>query len=265
MNQLRAEPNGERMTAWAVAAVTFPGRPDSAGTQFVICIGDQPQFDGQFTVFARVAEGHEVVRQISAIDAESTGRALTRVEIRAVTLRDKPAEPFLSATAAELRTFHAIIETSMGTMTVEFFTDKAPETSRVFLRRAQAGLYDGVSIHRVSPNFVVQTGALNFRATPLTVTQQKLVFNLPPEFNDTPHVPGVVSMARGDDPASASTSFFVCSGDCRSLDGKYTAFGRVVAGLDVLARIAAVPVQDETPLTPMVVTRIRVEPAVAVQ
>ncbi len=66
-------------------------------------------------------------------------------------------------------------------------------------------------------------------------------------------------MARGDDPASASTSFFICTGDCHSLDGKYTAFARVVGGMDVLEAIAGVPVNGETPLAPILVTRARIE------
>jgi peptidyl-prolyl cis-trans isomerase B (cyclophilin B) len=65
-------------------------------------------------------------------------------------------------------------------------------------------------------------------------------------------------MARGDDPASATTSFFICIGECRSLDGKYTAFARVVSGMETLDAIAAVPVDGETPKEALAVTRARV-------
>ena len=108
------------------------------------------------------------------------------------------------------------------------------------------------------PNFVIQTGALAFRDKPLTAKQQKLVHNLPPEFTDTPNVPGLVSMARGDDPGSGSTSFFICTGDCHSLDGQYTAFAKVVSGMETVSAIAAVPVDGETPKETIVVTRARV-------
>ena len=67
--------------------------------------------------------------------------------------------------------------------------------------------------------------------------------NLQPEFNDTKHVKGIVSMARGDDPASATTSFFIVTGDAPSLDGKYTAFGRVVDGLAAVEAIEQAPRQ----------------------
>ena len=71
--------------------------------------------------------------------------------------------------------------------------------------------------------------------------------NLQPEFNDTKHVKGIVSMARGDDPASAQTSFFICTGASTALDGVYTAFGRVVDGMAVVEAIEKVPRTGETP------------------
>ena len=114
-------------------------------------------------------------------------------------------------------------------------------------------------MHRVVPNFVIQTGAPAYRQSPLTPSQQKLIHNLQPEFNDTVNAPGVVSMARGADPASAQSSFFICTGDCASLNGTYTAFAKVVAGMDVVKAIEAVPVNGETPRDPVLVTKVRVD------
>jgi cyclophilin family peptidyl-prolyl cis-trans isomerase len=84
------------------------------------------------------------------------------------------------------------------------------------------------------------------------------VKTLQPEFNDILHVKGTLSMARGDDPASASTSFFICTAPASSLDGKYTAFGRVVEGLDVVEAIEASPVDGETPKARVELKRARV-------
>ena len=81
---------------------------------------------------------------------------------------------------------------------------------------------------------------------------------LQPEFNDLKHVKGIVSMARGDDPASATTSFFIVTGPAPSLDRKYTAFGRVVDGMDVVDRIDAAPVNGESPLTRIDLIRVRI-------
>jgi peptidyl-prolyl cis-trans isomerase B (cyclophilin B) len=119
-------------------------------------------------------------------------------------------------------------------------------------------VFDGTAFHRVVHGFVAQSGALTSRATPLTEKQQKRVHTLKPEFNDILHVKGIVSMARGDDPASATTSFFIVTGAAPSLDGKYTAFGRVVDGMDVVDRIDAVQVSGESPVTRIELIKVRV-------
>lgn len=259
MNRLRAESRDEPHTAGAVASVLAPGAPDSGGAQFFICATDQPGLDGQYTVFARVVEGLDVVQSLSAVDADADGRPLERIDIIGVTIRDTPPEPFAEETDPELASFEAVIETSMGEIALEMLPDKAPRTVRAFLRMADAGVYDGIAVHRVSPNFVIQTGALSHRSQPLRASQQRLVGNLPPEFTDTPNEPGVVSMARGEDPASGSTSFFICTGQCRSLDGQYTVFARVIRGMDVVNAIAGVVVEGEAPVTLITMNGIRVE------
>lgn len=260
LNLLKPEFNDEPMTAGAVGAVLIPGRPGSGGAQFFICASDQPTLQGQFTVFGRVVEGLEVVQQISAVNADKDGRPLERIVIKSITIRDTPPpvkDPLVDATAADLAKYRAVLETTKGEIELEFLTDKAPETSRQFLRLSSAGVYDGTPFHRVVPNFVTQSGALAYRDKPLTATQNALVRNLQPEFSDIQNAVGIVSMARGDDPASASTSFFICIGECRALNGKYTAFARVVRGLDVLKAIGDVPVDGETPKDKILLTRIR--------
>jgi cyclophilin family peptidyl-prolyl cis-trans isomerase len=136
---------------------------------------------------------------------------------------------------------------------------KAPVTVRRFLQMVAGGVYDGMAVHRVAANFVIQTGALFHRRQPLLASQQRLVGNLPPEFTDTPNEPGIVSMARGEGPDSGSTSFFICIGACTALTGQYTVFARVSGGMDVVGAMAAVPVDGETPVTPIVLTRARAE------
>jgi peptidyl-prolyl cis-trans isomerase B (cyclophilin B) len=262
LGELKAEPNAEKHTAGAVSAVLQPGRPDSAGAQFFVCASDQPVLDGQYTVFGRVVEGLEIVQKISAVEADADGHPTARIAIKSVTIRDTPPpvpEPFVGTTAAEMAGYRVVMETTLGTVTLDLLPDKAPETVRSFLQMATAGVYDDTLVHRVASNFVIQTGALAYRRTPLTPAQQKLVHNLAPEFSDTPHVPGIVSMAHGDDPASAQTSFFICTGQCRALDGKYTAFARVSSGMDTVKAIEAVPVDGEAPRQPVVVVKVRVE------
>jgi peptidyl-prolyl cis-trans isomerase B (cyclophilin B) len=256
---LKAELSSEHATRGAVAAVLQPNKPDSAGSQFFICVTDQPALDGKYTIFGRVSEGMDVAQSISDAPADAEGRPTDRVVITAVTIRDTPPpepEPFSTESPAALARFRAVLETSAGPITVEFFPDKAPEHVRNFLRLAQMGLYDGTTFHRVVKGFVAQTGAMNTRG-PLTEKQRKYVHALKPEFTDTPHVKGILSMARGDDPASATTSFFIVTGAAPSLDGKYTVFGRVVDGLAVVDAIDQAPVNGEAPITRIELTRVR--------
>jgi peptidyl-prolyl cis-trans isomerase B (cyclophilin B) len=251
LGKLKAEFNGEPATRGAVAAVLVPGKPDSAGSQFFVCVTDQVALTGKYTIFGRVSEGLDIVTTISEAPATDDGVALERVEITSVTIRDTPPpipEPFSTERVDELAQYRAVLETSAGPITIAFDPQKAPEHVRNFLRLAQAGVYDGMAFHRVVKGFAVQTGSLDSRG-PLTEKQQKFVRTLQPEFNDTKHVKGIVSMARGDDPASASTSFFIVTADAPSLDEKYTAFGRVVDGMAVLEAIEGAPVNGESPVT----------------
>src|SRR5437867_5630382 len=123
MRELRFERNDQQMTRGAVAAVLAPNMPDSGGSQFFICIFDQPAITGQYTVFARVAEGLNVAQKVSQVPAENTVPN-ERLVIRKVTIRDKPAvapEPFTTETAEELSRYRAVLETSLGNITFQFF------------------------------------------------------------------------------------------------------------------------------------------------
>ena len=250
LGKLKAEFSNEPMTRGAVAAVLQEGKPDSAGSQFFVCVTDQAALTGKYTIFGRVSEGLDIVQKISEAPADD-GVPAARIEIVSVTIRDTPPPapvPFSTESVEELAQYRAVLDTSAGPITIGFSPEKAPEHVRNFLRLAQAGVFDGMAFHRVVRGFAVQTGSLDSRG-PLAEKQQKLVQTLQPEFNDTRHVKGIVSMARGDDPASASTSFFIVTGDGTSLDGKYTAFGRVLDGMAAVEAIEAAPVNGETPVT----------------
>ena len=259
LSRVKAEPRAAKMTRGSVAAVLVPGQPDSAGSQFFIAVFDQPGLDGQYTVFGHVSDGIEVVQRISETPVDDKGLATRRVEILKMTIRDTPAEPFVSETVEQLGAYRAVLDTSEGPIAIEFFLDKAPDTVRQFMRLAAAGVYNGMAFHRVAPGFVIQTGALTSRTTPLTEKQQKLVHNLPPEDNDTKHVKGIVSMARGEAADSAQTSFFICTGASSALDGHYTAFGRVVDGMAAVEKIEAAPRDGETPKTRIELRTVKIE------
>jgi cyclophilin family peptidyl-prolyl cis-trans isomerase len=260
LGMLKAEFNAEPATRGAVAAVLQPNKPDSAGSQFFICVTDQPALNGQYTIFGRVSEGIDVAQKVSETATNADGKPSDRIVVTDVTIRDTPppeVDPFSIESVADLAQYRAVLETSLGPITVAFFPDKAPEHVRNFLRLAQAGVFDGTAFHRVVRGFVIQTGALSSRA-PLTEKQRKYVHTLKPEFSDTPHVKGILSMARGDDPASATTSFFIVTGNASSLDEKYSVFGRVVDGLPVVDAIEQTNVNGETPVARIELTKVRI-------
>ena len=246
-----AELSAARHVRGTVSAVVVPGQPGSGGSQFFICIVDQPGLDGQHSIWGQVADGMDVVTRISETPVDAEGRAAERVVVHRVTIRDKPPPeipPFTTETDAELAAFRAVLDTTHGRIAIDMYPDRAPNHVRNFLRLADAGVYDGIAFHRVVPGFVIQSGHLPTRRQPLTDRQQRFVQNLQPEFNDTRHVRGIVSMARLDDPASASTSFFIVTAAASALDGVYSVFGVVVEGLDVVDRIEAVATEGETPV-----------------
>lgn len=132
----------------------------------------------------------------------------------------------------------ATIRTGMGDLLVELWDDVAPKHVENFLRLAREGFYDNLTFHRILPGFVIQGGCPRGDGTGGPGWRVKA------EFNDRPHEPGVLSMARSTDPDSAGSQFFVCltREKCRHLDGQYTAFGRVTEGMDIVRRIGAVEV-----------------------
>jgi peptidyl-prolyl cis-trans isomerase B (cyclophilin B) len=146
-----------------------------------------------------------------------------------------------SSPAAE----NAILKTTYGDMTVAFWPDVAPKTVENFKKLAKEGFYDGTAFHRIIKGFMIQGGCPNTKdgETDMPGTGGP-GYKIKAEFNDKAHKRGVLSMARSSHPDSAGSQFFICHGDARFLDKQYTAFGEVVAGDDVLERIANVPTKS---------------------
>lgn len=134
----------------------------------------------------------------------------------------------------------AILTTRHGDITIEFLPEVAPDHVQNFLDLARAGFYDGTTFHRVIPGFMIQGGDPNSKQEDRrlhgTGGSGK---NIKAEFNATKHVRGIVSMARAANPDSASSQFFIMVADSAHLDGQYSAFGKVVSGMDVADKIVA--------------------------
>jgi peptidyl-prolyl cis-trans isomerase B (cyclophilin B) len=167
-------------------------------------------------------------------------------------------EPFDDATVEKMASQCVRLETQAGTIEIEMLAEAAPETVRNFLNLAAIGAFDTTTFSRIVRDFVVQGGNLS--------TGQKWNFELarraarkvPDEPSYVKHVRGIVSMARPDEPNSATTHFFILVGDAAQLDGKFSAFGRVTKGMDVVDAMNKAEAEGEKPLKPVRITRAMV-------
>lgn len=166
---------------------------------------------------------------------------------------------------------YAVMSTAHGPVTMGFYYDVAPNTVNNFLSLAEEGYFDGLTFHRIVPGFVIQGGDPRGDGT------GGPGYMIDAEFSQRRHEPGVLSMARSGDPGeapgvmpraefanSAASQFFVCLDyeNTKQLDGKYTVFGKVTAGMEVVERIAAAPLADERsgkPRDPQVIQRVEVK------
>jgi cyclophilin family peptidyl-prolyl cis-trans isomerase len=179
-----------------------------------------------------------------------------------------------AAMAEDIALPQAQIVTSLGTITVALDRAHAPATVDNFIRYAREGHFDGTMIYRVVPNFVIQAGSIEAGGTSRD-TQAPIALE---SGNGLSNVRGSLAMARGDDPVSATAEFFIDLADNIRLDPKpgdapnttgYAVFGHVVGGMDVVDKIAAVPLgngkgpfPDAEPVTPVVIEKVTVsEPA----
>ena len=136
----------------------------------------------------------------------------------------------------------AVIETKFGKIEMEFFADKAPGHVKNFKDLAKKGFYDGTIFHRVIPGFMIQGGDPNTKSDDRSAHGMGGPgYSINAEFNDTLHKRGILSMARSQDPNSAGSQFFIVVKNANFLDGKYTAFGKVLSGMAVADQIVNAP------------------------
>ena len=157
----------------------------------------------------------------------------------------------------------AVVKTNVGTMVLEFWADVAPKHVENFKTLAKKGFYDGTAFHRVIKGFMIQGG------DPLTKDDANAAnwgtggpgHKVKAEFNDKPHVRGVLSMARSQDPDSAGSQFFICHDNAASLDHKYTAFGKLIKGDEVLEKIATTETgPNDRPMKKVIIESVKIVP-----
>lgn len=161
------------------------------------------------------------------------------------------AEPFDRADAKSMASKCVELDTEPGLIAIELYPENAPETVRNFLNLVSIGAYDTTTFSRVVPGFVIQGGSLATRETMTLDLAKRGHRTIPDEPNKILHQRGIVSMARTDEPNSASTHFFILVGDAPNLDGKFAAFGRVTKGMEVVDAINKMPVIGDKPEKPV--------------
>lgn len=208
--------------------------------------------------------GSKVVTEGKAADTTATGEPESAEAPAEEAKPEDPTAPYKDVQFAEGEKPVVVIETSLGKIVVELSPDVAPKHCQNFVYLANKGFYDSLLFHRVVPGFLIQGG------DPLGTGMGKPGYVVPAEFSSSIlHDEGVLSMARLSDPDakggapekpeflnSAGSQFFICVARAASLDGKYTAFGKVIEGMDVVHKIARTPAQRERPITSIYMTKV---------
>ncbi len=175
----------------------------------------------------------------------------------------KTVEPFETADVAKMAQQCVRMETEAGNIEAEMYPESAPETVRNFLNLTALGAFDTTTFSRVVPGFVIQGGYPPSREKITSSIMTRMVRPIPDEPNQIKHERGILSMARGDEPNTASSSFFIIVKGGSHLDGKFAAFGRVINGMDIVDKIEKMPVENEKPLKPVRVKKVSLFPCPA--
>ena len=168
-----------------------------------------------------------------------------------------PAAPYKHVTFAKGEKPRVVMETTMGKMVIELWPDVAPKHCQSFVHLVGKHFYDSLSFHRIIAQFVIQGG------DPQGTGMGGPGYSVPAEFSDTlKHDVGILSMARSSDPNSAGSQFFICLARERTaaLDKKYSIFGKVIEGLDIVDAIGKVKTSPgDKPVTPVLMTKVYME------
>ncbi len=257
-----------------VLAMARQGRDmNSATSQFFINTVDNPRLDGQYATFGMVTEGMDVVDAIAAVETNSKYRPLTDVVIKTIRVIkgaenvttvpsttenpevNVPVDPYADPVYIEM------VVADFGTVKAELYPGVAPLTVAHLSKLIGEGFYDGLTIHHIDPTFVIQGG--DPAGTGVGLPDQESVkgeFAANGVENPLSNLRGVLAMARMPNDYDSNTSqFYINLHDNTGLDGEYTTFGKVTAGMDVVDAIAAVETDNyDRPLTPVVITSIRI-------
>ena len=170
------------------------------------------------------------------------------------------SEPFEGASVEKMAQQCVTLQTEAGNIMIEMLPDSAPENVRNFLNLSADGALDTTTFSRIVKDFVIQGGNLSTSEKWGIDLMKRMTHKLPDEPSLIKHVRGIVSMARPNEPNSATTSFFILVANGSNLDGKFSAFGRVTSGMEVVDAINQAPTEGEKPSKPVHITKAIVAP-----
>lgn len=168
------------------------------------------------------------------------------------------SELFAQADAKTMAAQCVTFETAQGKIELEFFPESAPESVRNFLNLSAGGYFDGTVFSRVVPGFIIQGGDLSTGKNWTAETAKRAAKTVIDEPSAIKHERGIVSLARHDEPNTATTHFFILLRASNSLDGSFAAFGRVRNGMEIVEAINEMPVEGEKPVNPVKINKAKV-------
>jgi len=183
-----------------------------------------------------------------------------KANARAATEAAQAAEPFDGASVERMAGQCVTLETEVGAIEIAMMPENAPEAVRNFLNLSAIGALDTTTFSRVVKDFVIQGGNLSTSEKWSAELAKRMSRRIPDEPGLIKHVRGIVSMARTDEPNSATTHFFILVGAGPHLDSKFAAFGTVTKGMEVVDAINQAPVEGEKPEKPVRIKRATVNP-----
>ena len=200
---------------------------------------------------------------LAAMNARAQSNAATEAPKKAnarTTIETPPAEPFDGAPVEKMASQCVTLETELGAIDIAMMPEVAPESVRNFLNLSATGALDTTTFSRVVKGFVIQGGNLQTSEKWSAELARRMAHKLPDEPGLVKHVRGIVSMARTDEPNSATTHFFILVGAGQHLDSKFAAFGTVTKGMEVVDAINQAPAENEKPEKPVKINRAVVAP-----
>ncbi len=205
-----------------------------------------------------IAQSKTVEKPVEEVEKKVVEKANSRPA-------DKEADkdPFDDADLQTLAMQCVVLETEKGNIKLEMYPESAPETVRSFLNLVAIGGLDTTVFSRVVPGFIIQGGNLYTSEKLTDKLRWRAVKKIVDEPNQIRHEKGIISMARSEEPNSASTNFFILLSPATTLDGKFAAFGKVIEGIETVETINKMSVENEQPKYPVRIETAKVVTCVA--